>query len=369
MRRVIWALLLIVWAAQLVGTAQAEENGIEAALDALPLGDVQRLADEAGSGIDIRVLTKDLAENGAAARIQKLSDELKARVLSALRDAFPMLISLMAPALLWALGRQLTGGGRLGAASDLVCGLTGACMLAKMLIVRMDQARAAIERVAALTERFHPVMAAVLTTSGAPGAAGLMQPSGALAAGLMTGVMTRGVFALSGGAAIVCAAGCLSDRLKLDGLFKLMKTGANRLMGLSTTLFLGLMRAGGLIEFRRDSLTMRAAEFAVDKMLPVIGKNMSDTLNTAVSSVKVIGGAVGVSGAALAVALCLDPVIKAAVSVLACRLAAALTEPAADGPMCRLLRGFADAMQLLLLAQIACTALFLVIIGTAMRSW
>ena len=350
------ALILLLWG----GAARAE--------DALPLDGLQDFARESGVALDVRALIARLTEGSAAEDAPALLESLKAILLQALREAFPAALALTAPALLWALGQQLTGGGQLGAASELVCYLAEASLLTALYAGQAEAARQAIERIALLIERFHPVMSALLSASGAVGLAGLMQPAGALAAGLITETMTRAAFFLSAAAAVVAVAGGLSERLKLTGLFKLLISAGNWILGGATTLFLGLMTAGGLLEGGRDSVALKAAEYAVDSMLPVIGGDVADSLGAVASGAALLRGAVGVTGAALLAGACLAPMARLTAAVLGCRLAAALAEPAAEGPLVRCLKDFADAMQLLLLAQAACAALFLVIAGAGVAA-
>ena len=350
----------------LLGSAALAE-GMEKAVEALPLEELEAFARENGVALDVRALIGQLTAGGAADRAEPLLASLRAMLGAALKEALPSALTLTAPALLWALGRQLTGGGRLGAASELVCALSEASLLAGLYAGQADAARASLERIAGLIGRFHPVVSALLSACGAPGLAGLMAPAGALATGLIARVMTGAVLSLSAAAAVLAAADGLGQ-LTLTGLFKLCVSTANWLLGGATTLFLGLMTAGGLLERGRDGMALRAAEYAVDSLLPVIGGDVADTLGAAASGAALLRGAVGVTGAALLTGVCLGPMLRLLASIWGCRLAAALAQPVAEGPLIRCLNGFADAMRLLFLAQAACTVLFLAIAGAGVAA-
>ena len=357
----------LIFAALLLILGSARADALSEAVDALPLAGLEEFARESGVALDVRAFIGRLTAGSAAREAGPLLESLKALLEAAMKEILPSALTLTAPALMWALGRQLTGGGRLGAASELVCALSEASLLAAMFSMQMSAAKASLERVAALIGRFHPVMSALLSAGGAPALAGLMQPAGALAAGLITSVMVRLVLSLSAAAAVLSAADRLGQ-LKLNGLFRLCVSAANWLMGGATTLFLGLMTAGGLLEGGRDGMALKAAEYAVDSLLPVIGGDVADSLGAAASGAALLRSAVGVTGAALLVGACLGPMLRLTAAVWGCRLAAALAEPAADGPLIRCLRGFADAMQLLLLAQAACAALFLAMAGAGIAA-
>ena len=359
---------LAVAALSLLIFCPARAETMNTAAQDLPLGGLEDFARENGLALDVRALVARLVESGAAEEAPTLIDSLAALLRNALRDAFPSLLALTAPALMWAACRQLTAGGRLGAAGELVCCLCAAGLLTGLFSDQMTAARQATERIAALIGRFHPVMSAMLSASGAANLAGLMQPAGALASGFITGAMTRAAFALSSAAAVLAVAGNLSERLRFRGLFRLCVSTANWIMGGATTLFLGLMTAGGLLESGRDSMALRAAEYAVDNLLPVIGGDVADTLGAVSSGAALLRRAVGVTGTVLLAGVCLEPMARTIAAVLGCRMAAALAEPAADGPIVECLRGVADAIQLLLVAQAACAAFFLVIAGAGVAA-
>ena len=349
----------------LFGGARAE--AMDRAIDSLPLEGLEEFARESGLALDVRALIGRLTGGGAAEEARPLVESLGMMLQAALREALPSVLSLAAPALLWALGRQLTRGGQLGAASELVCALSEASLLAAMYAAQASAARASLERIAGLIERFHPVMSALLAACGAPGLAGLMAPAGALATGLIASVVTRAVLSLSAAAAALAAAGSLGQ-MKFDGLFRLCVGMANWLLGGATTVFLGLMTAGGMLERGRDGMALRAAEYAVDSLLPVIGGDVADALGAVSSGAALLRGAVGVTGAALLVGVCLAPMLRLMAAIWGCRLAAALAQPVADGPLIRCMNGFADAMRLLFLAQAACAALFLAIAGAGVAA-
>ena len=204
-------------------------------------------------------------------------------------------------------------------------------------------------------------------TRGYATALDLCTGSGALAVSLTGGALMQTAFALSACMAALSVIGNLSERLTTEGLFRLCKRAACWLLGCASTLFLGLMKADALLESGRDALAFRAAEYAVDKLLPVIGKDVSDTLGTIASGTAVIRSAVGVTGTAVMLALCLEPALALICDMLVCRLAAALSEPVAAGPLTRCLKGFADALMILLLVQVSAAALFLILAGVALR--
>ncbi len=361
-------LMLILWGpSALAQSDEASRAEVEEAVDELPLGGLQQCAEAGDLPLDVRALIRSLVSGGRIGEgLSEGLERLKKRALQAMQEALPSLLSLTAPALLWALSRRMVGKG-LSASADMVCFLAEARVLTSLFSKGMAAARLVTGRLSDLIGQFHPLAAFVLSACGRPHAASLMRPAGALALSLAEGVLMQSVFALSAAMAGLTVIGHLSEQLKLEGFFRLCKRVALGLLGGATTLFLGVMKADALLETGRDGLTMRAAEYAVDKLLPVIGGDVADTLGTLVSGTALMRSAVGVTGTAVLVGLCLEPILTLAADILACRLAAALSETMACGSMTRCLNGFADALQILLLAQTVCAALFLILVGAMLR--
>lgn len=347
--------------------ALAEENAESVqGVDELPLNGLQQSADEGGWGMDVRAVISSLISGGRLSDDNALFDWLKGQAAAALKGALPSLMTLLSPAILGALCRQLAGD-TLRTPADLVCSLAEAGMLAGLFSRRMASARLLTQRLATLIERFYPLAAFVLSASGRTAAASLMRPSGALAVSICEGVMTRAAFSLSACMAALTAVGVLSARLKTDALFRLCRRAACWILGCAATLFLGVMKADALLEGGRDALTMRAAEYAVDKLLPVIGGDVADTLSTVTAGTALMRSAVGVTGTLVMLGLCLEPILALMADVFLCRLAAALSDTVGSSTASRCLNGFAEAMQILFLTQVACAALFLILTGVMLK--
>lgn len=367
------ALLLLIFSACLLLSwpiSGAAEDGAQEettqGVDELPLEGLQQSADEGSWPLDVRGVMRSFISGGRVTDHEELFDWLKSRMAEAVRSSLPSLAVLLAPALLGALCRQMTGEA-LNSSAEIVCSLAEAGMLAGIFSERMAAARQVTQQLAGLIERFYPLAAFVLSAGGRTHAASLMRPSGALAVSICEGVMTCAAFALSACMAALTAAGVLSARLKTEGLFRLCRRAACWILGCAATLFLGVMKADALLEGGRDALTLRAAEYAVDKLLPVIGGDVADTLGTVAAGTALMRSAVGVTGTAVLLGLCLEPLIALLSDILCCRLAAALSDTVGEGAASRCLNGFAEAMQILFLTQVACAALFLILTSVMLK--
>ena len=111
-------------------------------------------------------------------------------------------------------------------------------------------------------------------------------------------------------AAVLDIVSHLSDRFQVSQLSGLMKTVAMGLLGLFSTVFLGVLSIQGVAGALGDSLAIRTAKFATDAFIPVVGGMFSDALEAVVSSSLLIKNAVGITGALAILLMLALPLLK-----------------------------------------------------------
>lgn len=258
--------------------------------------------------------------------------------------------------------------GGAGKAAGYICYLAGAAALTALFTRSLAYARDAAAQIADLTQALSPLLAAVLAAMGAQASAGLLPSVAALMQSAMASLLTRLAPTLAAASAALAAAGNLHETMRLKKLGRLLTDGVGWMSGILITVFLGVASLGGLLSSARDGVTLRAAKYAVDNLFPVVGGELADTLEAVAGSALVIKNALGVTGAVLLVSLCAGPLIRLTLSLLACRLAAALAEPVADGAMLDMAEGFALAFRALLICLATAAALTLILVGSAVSA-
>ena len=85
-------------------------------------------------------------------------------------------------------------------------------------------------------------------------------------------------------------------------------------------------------------------------------------------SVKLVKNASGVTGIVMLALLCLEPVLKIAVPLAACRITTAMLEPISQGRLNGVLERFADVMTMLLVVVISSMVLGMLLLGATLAS-
>ena len=116
-----------------------------------------------------------------------------------------------------------------------------------------------------------------------------------------------------------------------------------------------------------DGVTMRAAKYAVDKFVPVIGGAFKDTADTLVGCSIVVKNAVGAVGLAGFLLILLGPCAQVLLTIAAYRLCAAAIEPLGAERIAPALQDFADILTTLFILMISIGAMFFVFVAALMR--
>ena len=189
-----------------------------------------------------------------------------------------------------------------------------------------------------------------------------------LSGGVLTEFIRRIMGTLCAGAAVLAAAGNLSERMSLKGLFSLCCSAGSWLLGGVMALFAGMTALGGVLGSARDALSLRAAKYAAGSLLPIVGGDVAGTMDSMVYSAALVRQAAGVTGVLVMLGVCLRPVLRLVLTLLSCRLSAALLETVADGALRRCMEQMAQCVRLLLAASLAGAALFIMLIGVCLGS-
>lgn len=372
MRRALLLGLLLICAAGVPADGRARADSIAGATEQV-IGSTdfsawRQAAQEAGLPGDAVEMIRALAAGDMPLNGENLAAAVRSLALGEARSMSQWLLLFIAPALLWALNRSVLSEGHMGEAAGFVCYLAGAGLMLGAFSGWMEEAREAVGRLNRMTGQLFPALLALLNSAGKPGTAGIVQTLTGFLSGGVTGFAERVMTVLGGGAAALAVAGNMTERVPLSGLQRLVCTAGGWILGGLMTLFLGAASLGGLTGAAQDGMTVRAARYAADHLLPFVGGDIADTVDAMAFGAVMVKNAAGVTGMVIVAAACLRPVLHLALGALVCRLAAALTEPVADGPLRRCMAQMGQAAQLLLASVAVCAALFMVLLGVVISA-
>ena len=152
----------------------------------------------------------------------------------------------------------------------------------------------------------------------------------------------------------------VSDRVQISKISKYFKTTTIWILGISLTLFVGILSLEGTLTSSVDGITAKTAKAAVSNFIPVVGKILGDAVDTVIGCGNILKNAVGLVGVVVVIGICILPIIKLAILVWAYYIASAVIEPIADEKIVSLLGGIGDTFKILLAMLISISIMLII---------
>ncbi len=159
-----------------------------------------------------------------------------------------------------------------------------------------------------------------------------------------------------------------SSSIRLNKLGELFSKSSLWITAVVFTMFLSVISVKGSITTSVDSAVIKTTQTAVSNLIPVVGKFVSDSLESIMGATEVIGKTAGVIGIIVMIALSAIPIIKMIVIFIAHKLLAAFSETIIDNKnIVGLIDGFAENYKTLLGIIIGILALYIMATGVLIK--
>jgi len=208
--------------------------------------------------------------------------------------------------------KETVGGKSLDSVFNIVCVAAISSTVIYPVMNCIEKTSAAIKDFSAFMLSFVPVLSSVMAVSGTPLAATGYQTLVFSAAQLVSQVSSETLVPLLGIYMALCLVGGVSQ-IDVYAIAEAVKTAVNWALGLSMTLFVGLLSVQSLVASTADELTLKTAKFLIGNFVPVVGGALSDAFATAQGCLGLVKAAVGAYGIAAA-AMTFLPVLFSAVA-------------------------------------------------------
>ena len=140
----------------------------------------------------------------------------------------------------------------------------------------------------------------------------------------------------------------LSDRVQIDKMSRFLKSGIVWFLSIMLTIFVGVVSLEGTMSASVDGITAKTTKALVSSAIPVVGKILSDSVDTVLGCGIILKNAVGLVGVIIVIGICIMPIIKLSSITLAYKLLTSITEPIADTKITSLLEQIGDIFKIFL---------------------
>jgi len=340
--------------------AQTLDEGINSVLGSM---DLAALEEKSGQQ-DLRRLLLALAKGELVWDAGQVLSAVKELFLGEMTVGSRRMLGLLSPSMLCALAGILRGKNRAVAAmAENACFLALAAVMASDLKAYLLEAERAITHMNELMQLLFPLLLTLLAAVGSTAGAALFQPAIAAASGTMTTLVRSVSLPMAMGVAVISIVDGLSEKMRLRRLALLLRTCATWTLGISFTVFIGVTAMQGVTAGTADGVSIRAAKYAVDHFVPVVGGMFADTMDTLVGCSLLVKNALGVTGLAILMTAAGVPMIRTLCAALMYRLCAALLQPVAQERVGTTLQSFSDVLTLLFVIELSVSAMFLLLIA------
>lgn len=141
---------------------------------------------------------------------------------------------------------------------------------------------------------------------------------------------------------LIDALGALMPAGLLSKLAELLRWGVGKAMKWTLTGFTAYQTLSGIITRSTDAFAVKTAQVAISSMIPVVGTMISRTSDTIIGGANLLRASVGIYGFLSVCAICLGPLVRAAVHFLVFKVLAACGSAYLGGAASRTLRAITD---------------------------
>ena len=337
--------------------------GVDALIAGLDFSDLEEMEITAlGEGVSFRDAVRRLAEGDTLSPEEMVSGVL-AVFVKAVSDMGDIMLSLMLPVLLSSL--LLNTAPLRGGTSGPLRSVFFVLILLPVILLVISQLEHTQRTITGMTEKMDkllPLLLTLLTALGGHASSAFLHPLVVAASGSMVFLAREVILRLVMCTCAVTAINHLSDRMHLTRMAQLLRSAVCWLLGVSFTVFVGAMSLQGVCSASIDGVALRAAKYAVDNFVPIVGGMFSDTMDTLVGCALIVKNALGVCAVLVLIAALMGPLVRTVAVVFVMKLSAALLEPVADGEMIAAIADFSRTIVLFLVTMLCVGAMFFLLI-------
>lgn len=216
--------------------------------------------------------------------------------------------------------------------------------------------------------KFSPILISLLVASGKVASASAFHPILSTAVFFSTLIIEKCIIPLSIYSAVLSIANNLSDQIQISSFCRLVTSISKWILTAVFTIFTGICGIYGFAAPAIDVVSAKTAKFAVGSLVPVVGRFLSDTLDTVVSASTMMKNAVGGAGIITMFSIISIPVVKIIVMQLMLRICSALIEPLTDKKISKLLSDISDTIAVVFGMVLAVLVLFIICISIIIGS-
>lgn len=241
------------------------------------------------------------------------------------------------------------------------CYIILSMMIINSFMLALNLAEDTVVKMINFMEVILPILLALLTAIGGVGTRILFHPVVIGIVNIIGNLIKSVVFPLISLTFIIGIISNISNKVQFTKLSELLRQIIVFILGGAFTIFIAIITIYG-IGSKIDGITIRTAKFAVDSFVPIIGKFLSDAVETVVGGSAILKNGVGIVGLVALLLITLFPVAKILVLIFAYKFIAALIQPIASDNITGFLGEVSKDLVMVLVGIISVATMFFITI-------
>jgi len=242
------------------------------------------------------------------------------------------------------------------------CFLVMVVIIVKSFITSVQLGQRTITSMIEFTNALIPVLLTLLASSGGITSAAVLDPVVMILIKIVTDIIRDVVLPMTILILILNIVDSLSDEIKVSRLAELIKQIDEWVLGFIMTIFIGFMTVRVNSSATFDQAALKGAKFAVDNLIPVVGKCLSDAISSVASYSQILKDAVSTAGLVVMILICIFPLIKIILISLIYKFVGAIMEPVVDKKVVSCLSAAGDSMIMVFACVLCVTIMFFIMI-------
>lgn len=312
----------------------------------------------------IKDLTKRIVKGEKIIDVDDIKDFIKDLFLKEIKIALGLLSKIIIVIVISAILNSLQSSFENSSVSELSNIITY-MMIAILVITSFNEiivlAKLSIDKMINFMQVLLPLLLALLVIAGGPNTNIIFHPM-ILSTVNIIGLMIKNfIFPLIYFSFIISVLSNISGRAQFKNL-----TDVSRKIIVFTitgffTIFIGLLTIYGLAT-KIDGISIRTAKFAIDNVVPIVGKFLSDSIDAVIGSIGILKNGIGIAGLVVLCIIIMLPMIKISTILFIYNLILAITEPIASKNIISFLEDVAKSLTLILVSTMSLSIMFFITI-------
>lgn len=351
---------------------EIDEN-IENALQSADLHEIEKFYNEYAKelrpitgGTDLKSFVTTLAKGGADFDFADLYTFIIGAMFGGVQQSIPAIIQIIVIALLFSIITHFAPSfGKSGvskAATTAQYVIIGTITIS-ILVTAFAIGTNAIARMTSFTKEFFPLLITLLTALGGITSAAILSPATVFLTTGITIFYNNVILPLIIVLTVFTLVNNFSTSVKLNGFCSLIKSIIKWAIGISFTIFLGIIAIQGLMGSTFDGVSIKTAKYTIDKFVPIVGGMFSDTVDVLIACTLLIKNAIGIAGIIIIAGMIITPVFGILAHYFLFKLTGAVLEPMAGDGLAKFAGDAADVLMLLFAAVLAAAAMFFITVA------